>query len=373
MSDRALASKNTLSSLVDSALTDPLAPARTRAAGNMRVIGLMSADVPIELVVASRAFPLLLPPVVGAPTPLADRYLESGFGPAVRSILEQWLAGAFDFIDSVIFTRSNDSEQRLYYYLCELQRRGLVAGPRPLLYDLAKIERVSSERHSEVATRRLADQLGSDPHELAAAIHQRNNRRKLFQDLGLKRESSDPPTGVSVARMSRAADLNSSTSFDDALAGWLQSDFPRLTAPRVLLAGSAPADERMHAAVEAAGGCVVDEYGDHSLRRLGTPVPTDREPIEALSRHYQTLPYGPRIFGNRAAELVRRAVACHADGVIFWLSEQDDSLVWHTPAVLGVLRSASLPLLSLTRRQWEGDDETMASIRAFTSRLEPST
>ena len=48
----------------------------------------------------------------------------------MRSIAEQWLTGELDFLDAVVFPRSDDSAQRLYYYLCELQRRGARAAAR---------------------------------------------------------------------------------------------------------------------------------------------------------------------------------------------------------------------------------------------------
>ena len=103
---------------------------------------MASADLPCELIIAAGARPVSLPALADTATPLADRYSESSFfSPAAKSIVDQWLAGRFDFMDAVIFPRANDSLQRTYYYLCELRRRGLAAGPSPLLYDIAKIRR----------------------------------------------------------------------------------------------------------------------------------------------------------------------------------------------------------------------------------------
>ena len=89
-------------------------------------------------------------------------FLESAHAPELRIIVEQWLAGELDFLDAVIFSRTDESAQRIYYYLCELQRRGLCGGPRPLLFDLAKIARPTSIEHSRESTRRLAEELGSE-------------------------------------------------------------------------------------------------------------------------------------------------------------------------------------------------------------------
>ena len=96
------------------------------------------------------------------PTPRADAWLESKFPGWARSILEDWADGCFDELSAVLFSRADDAAQRLYYYVCELQRRGLISGPEALILDVAKIPRPSSEAHTIEAVRRLARELGLD-------------------------------------------------------------------------------------------------------------------------------------------------------------------------------------------------------------------
>ena len=117
--------------LVRTLRQDPQLVARDAAAAGKRVVGYVGNDVPVELIIAGGALPVRLRGVDAA-TPGADKFLESAFAPEVRSIAEQWLLGALDHLHTVVFARTDDSSQRLYYYLCELQRRGLCAGPRPL-------------------------------------------------------------------------------------------------------------------------------------------------------------------------------------------------------------------------------------------------
>jgi hypothetical protein len=78
----------------------------------------------------------------------ADRFVESSFTPELRLIVEKWLDGSLDHLDAVIFSRGDDSGQRVYYYLCELQRRGLCRGPRALLFDVATLARTASIEHT---------------------------------------------------------------------------------------------------------------------------------------------------------------------------------------------------------------------------------
>ena len=124
----------------------PLTPSKP-APRPGRLIGYVGRDIPVELILAAGATPLGIHGRAEQLTPHADRYLEATFTSASRSIAEQWLNGELDHLDAVIFSRSDDSAQRLYYYLCELQRRGLCAGPRPLMYDIAACAREIGRAH----------------------------------------------------------------------------------------------------------------------------------------------------------------------------------------------------------------------------------
>lgn len=375
-----------LKALVDTVLRDPLAGPRAHAAGGGRVVGIVGADIPVELVVAAGALPVQLPVLGDRPTPLAERYLEAGFSPGARSIAEQWLGGALEFIQAVVFSRSDDSAQRLYYYLSELQRSGRTAGPRPLLYDVAKIPRQTSIRHTEDSTVRLGRELGCDFEVLPDAVERRNRRRRLLEEVELLRESKAPPSGAEVARLACAMDMAFGLEFDTALSTWLERPRPVHTGPRLLLAGSVPPDERLHSAVEAAGGCIVGEAGDHSVARFGTAIAVGREAvgmndvangaalasgatIRALAEHYHALPCGTRGFEDRAERLLERVVARRADAVILWLIEEDEALVWDVPAMQQRMSAAGVPVLALTRRRWDLRDDALDLVRSFTAGL----
>lgn len=376
-----------LKALVAAVLGEPLANARAHHASGGCVIGMVGADIPVEIVLASGAMPLQLPVLADHPTPLADRYLEPGFSPAARSFAQQWLSGGFEFLQAVVFSRSDDSAQRLYYYLCELQRSGGTAGPRPLLYDVAKIPRQTSRRHTEDSTVRLANELGCDFSALPDAIEKRNRRRRLLEMLGLLRESQAAPPGPEVERLSRAMDLAFSLEFDTAFEAWLERPRSVHTGTRLILAGSVPPDERLHSAVETAQGRIVDEVGDHALARFGAPIAgatanaagragdaTYRREttIRSISDHYHALPCGSRGFEDRPDRLLERAVACRAHGVILWLIEEDEALVWDVPGMQQRLSGTGIPVLTLTRRRWDLGDDALELIGEFTARLRPA-
>jgi len=357
-----------LDRLVEGATRDPYAAARACAHDGGRVIGYVGAEIPVELIVAARAFPLRLPNFAQA-TPAADAYLESSFMPEARSVCEQYLHGALNFLDAIIFPRSNDSAQRLYYYLSELRSRGLAAGPEPLIFDLAKIPRATSRVHSRSAVSRLAAQIGAIEKALPGAIAQRNRRRELFAAAAAARLEQRRIAGSVMDRIFRAADFCDAGPFDAALDEYLRSARVEDAGLRLVLAGTAPPDDRLHRAVEAAGGNFVAELGDHASSSVALPLIPAGGSFEAIADHYQTSAIGPRAFVNRPAAIVGLAQRARAAGVITWLIEEEDSLIWDLPAQSRALAAAGIASLALVRRRWDGSDGAPQEITAFARTL----
>jgi hypothetical protein len=164
-------------------LADPLAQARDAD----RAIGFVGLEVPDDLLAASGRFAVHLPWSIDRSTPRADGWLESSFPVAARSILEDWAEGRFDFLEAVMFTRGEDSTQRLYYYVCELQRRGIIGGPEPLIFDVAKVPRPSSFGRTRESLVRLADRFGVDDEALREGIAATDRRRRWFADVTANR------------------------------------------------------------------------------------------------------------------------------------------------------------------------------------------
>jgi len=360
-----------LETLVTNTLLDPLAAARAYEQAGGRVIGYVGAEIPVELIIAANAMPLQVPVFGTTDFKSANQYLENSFEPAVRAITERYLQGELDFLEAIILPRSNDSAQRLYYYLCELRRSNMVGGPTPLIYDLAKIPRDSSLTHSEQATRRLAQTIGAEEIALPKAIAFRNRRRELLAAANVARSRHNNLQGSFIDRVFRAADLCEAIQFDTALSDWLERNQRKngIPGPRVLLAGSAPPDERLHRAVETAGGNVVAEFGDFASCSAQLPPIPEEGSFAALALHYRSLTHGPRAFIDRAEVTVACAQSAQVDGVIQWLTEQEEALVWDVPAQKSALAAAGIPILSMVRRCWDASDGTTDEIISFTKSL----
>jgi benzoyl-CoA reductase/2-hydroxyglutaryl-CoA dehydratase subunit BcrC/BadD/HgdB len=364
---------NAFESKVADALLDPLARARAHAARGRRVIGFVGAEIPVELIIASGAYPVRLASAVDANTDAADKYLESTFMPDVRSIAEQYLQGALNFMHAIILPRSNDSAQRLYYYLSELRTRQFRAAPVPLIFDLAKIPRDTSKLHSRNATQRLAAEISVLSSALPDAIRQRNRRRELFFRAMQMRLHHDSIRGSLMDRIFRSADFWDADEFDREFEEWLSKTSPPGSRRRLLLIGSTPPDERLHRAVEEGGGNVVSEGDAYASRSVSSPPIPAEGSLDGIADHYHALQVSTRAFIDRAAAIKNLALSATASGVIIWLIEEEDALIWDLPAESAALRASGIATLRLVRRRWDLSDGSLEEIKAFTRGLKDVT
>jgi benzoyl-CoA reductase/2-hydroxyglutaryl-CoA dehydratase subunit BcrC/BadD/HgdB len=358
-----------LEALVDRVLTDPLRAARSAGARGGRAIGYVGPDIPVELILAASAIPVRLCGTPAEATPGAERYLEASFSPESRSIAEQWLTGALDCLESVIFSRSDDSAQRLYYYLCELQRRGDCGGPKPLLYDLARIKRGLSLAHTIESTRRLAAELNVSEADLHGATARVNARLALLSELSALRAATPAPQGSLVHRITRASHCDWSMEFDRALERWLAAPVYADSRRRVLLVGSAPPDERLHRAVESAGATVVEELNDLSAAPLASSSRCANALEATAQRCYRTIG-AIRSLLQSPQDICRRAHELRVQGVIVWLIATETGLAWEAPHLERALRDAGVPVLLLTLQPWACEAETLRAVEQFVRTLE---
>jgi hypothetical protein len=347
-------------------IADPLQTARSAADGGRPVVGYVGSEVPVALVLAADALPVRLHGIAAGSTARADVFLESAFVPELRAITERWLAGDLDFLRCVVFPRADDSSQRLYYYLCELQRRGLCGGPQPLLYDIARIRREASVHHSRDSTKRLAQALGSRDDALAGAVQRVSEREALLEEVRHRCRAESPLAGSAGWRVRHAASCDWRDEFDVATAGWLNEARSIVRPRRILLAGDAPPTDSLHRIIEDAGGSVVLELtesivGDApaaaaSTDSLGDHFHARRNPVLAMREN-------PRWVADNAREV-------QADGVVLWLIEEDEALPWEIARQMHALREQNIPTLLLARQSWSTDEAARQQLAAFVAGVE---
>lgn len=350
---------NALEARLDAILKDPL---RMAAAGG--ALGYVGLDIPPDLLLAHPQGSCHLPWRIAQPTPLADEWLESSFPIWARSILEDWAAGRFDGFAQVLFTRGEDISQRLYYYVCELQRRGKIAGPEALILDIARIQRASSRQYSIRSLRHLAGQLQLTDEALKRGIHKANASRALFGKLRATR-CARGSVYEKWARASLFADVASLTDVSG-------SDPAASSVGRLILAGSSPPDDRLHRCVESCGWAVVDEFYDRNLERLGAAVdPQGDDLMAGVMKSWLAHTFLARNLNNPDARLLAEVQQAKADAVILWFARDDEALAWQVPRLRRALDEAGTPHVSLSARAWNFEDGSAAEIRSFLGGLRP--
>jgi hypothetical protein len=348
---------STIEAKLDDILAHPLRTAWNCGGGAWGYVGL---DIPADLLGVPGKVSCHLPWRKDGSNPLAARWLETSFPGWAFSILEDWAEGRFNCFEQVVFSRGEDASHRLYYYICELQRRGQLGGPRPLVFDIAKIPRESSRRHTVIALRKLMQDLDISEEHLVGGIHRTNALREAF--FGLQRRRTAP--GRLYEKLVRAS------LFDDVgglLEDWRPSeDETKHPVGMVALVGSAPPDETLHTAVESAGWTVVEEFYDRSMYRLRTAVdPATADPVSAAALGWLDHEDGKRGFIDPAQSIAVRLRDRKFDAAVLWSMREDESLAWRVPAQQAALAAAGIPTVVLTARTWNIDDGAVDEIQCF--------
>ncbi len=340
---------------LDEILAHPLRAALRSGGGAWGYVGL---DIPPELVSAPGRVSCHLPWRKQTSTPVAAQWLETSFPGWALSMMEDWAAGKFDCFEQVVFSRGEDAAHRLYYYVCELQRQGRLGGPRPLVFDIAKIPRESSRRHTVMAFRRLMGQLRLDDGQLIAGIQRANRLRELL--VGLQRRRTGP--GRVYEKLVRASLFADVTGL---LESWSPED-PPPHGRAVVLVGSAPPDDSLHEAVEGAGWTVVEELYDRSMYRMGGLVsPEASDPASAVVHQWLERESGKRGFADPAGAIDATLRGRKIDAAVLWSMREDEALAWRVPAQRAALAALGVPTLVLTARSWHVDDGVAGEIESF--------
>ncbi|SFK53025.1 2-hydroxyacyl-CoA dehydratase family protein [Geodermatophilus ruber] len=336
---------------------------RALAEQGRRVIGVVGADVPVELVEAAGAVAYRLhghPDVLSAE---AQEVLGASLDPVAHSVLTQVLGGSLTFLDGLVVSRDSQASLQLFYALRELRRLEPHRAIPPLhLLDLLHLPTEPTARYDEVRLGRLADVLGSWTGQpvtagLTASVAAVAELRHLLREVSDLRRGPRPVlTGTRVLRvLGAAAALPTDVSLP--LLRRLVDGAGALPAlpqgRRVYLTGSAQDHDEVYVALEAALGCLVvgedTDWGD-----LALSADVGGADLGALARAYRDR--GPAAatasLPRRAAwtaEQVRRSAAEVLLGVV---REHDEAPAWDFPAQRAAVAADGVPSALLARQPY---------------------
>jgi benzoyl-CoA reductase/2-hydroxyglutaryl-CoA dehydratase subunit BcrC/BadD/HgdB len=359
------------------AYTDRLGAARAAATQGRKVVGYVGNTVPVELIAAAGCVPVRIAPTEGDPS-AADTVIESFADTDMRLIFSQYCAGAYDMLDLLVIPRSTESQHKLYLALREAWRIGLVnRGPALRLHDILHTQRETSRAYGLARTAELWQQLctiggtrADDETALRDAIALTNRTRTLLHTLQQRRHAG-------MVRGSRALVATGATRFlppqraQAALQAWLAAaEATPAQGPRLLIQGCPLDHASLHRLVEQAGACVVAEDDEWGARAAGTPIATDREPLQAIFEHYWRDVPCVRLHPDIAGRVwFEQALADPTlDGVLFYLPPPDDIHGWAFPAQRAQVEDAGLPWL-LVREDARRPVALAAQLQAFIATL----
>lgn len=346
-------------------LQDPLCVAREAAQAGQRVVGYVGPDVPVEIILASGAVPVRLAADPDPRTPNADRFVERAFTPVIRSIAEQWASGRLDFLDRLVLPRSDDSAQRLYYYLCELQRRQPRNAPAPVIYDTSATERPGSATHAIAGTLKLARELGATESELPRAIDEVKEHNAALREISARQRSTRPLRGSVAVGLARALHFCWNAQFRQDVRTHLAHLPVASGSKRILLVGNAGPDDRLHRAIENGGATVVGELTDANWFAERVSEEALVNSLEALGHRAHERATLAQWLARPEETLLHVARSVRADAAVIWLIEEESALGWVLPHQLASLRRASFPTLALTRQSWDAGANTLDAIGHF--------
>ncbi len=339
---------------------DRTAAARVAKAAGRKVVGLVGATVPVELVLAAGAHPVNVAPLPGGPTPQADRYLEHHFDDSVRATLESLLAGDYEWLDLLVIPRTSDGYLELYYTLKEVVRLGYGRRVPPLyLYDLLHGRSEANRTYGLERTHELSSRLAATTgveitaERLMSAVREVNAQRGAVRRLlELRRDPREGVSGVDALCAIGAGRFLDPSAHRRLVERYLNEQrSPLEPAPRLLVVAGVPlTDLRLHRLLEDAGGCVVAEDDPWGSRFAGVDVRADAaDPLEAVFEKYYLDVPSPRLSPAVARDEWLRSQLARGefDGAVFYIPLSDTWFGWDYPRLKGHLDAAGVPSVLL--------------------------
>ncbi len=324
------------------AYRDRHAFAKAAKANGRRVVGYLSNTVPVEVILAAGMVPVRVSGFPNDRVDLADRTMERFFPGRVRSIYDQVLRGALNFLDLLVIPRCEEAFLQLYYFLLEARRREpRRAMPEIYLFDLLQTPGKLTEEydHDRVqAFRERIEKLGGHPigdEAIGDAIGAVDRSRRLLARLNELRVEEPPRlSGLDMLRVVGAVEFLDRDDHSADVRELVSSELPPLSSgPRLAIKGTPVDWDGLHQVVEECGAHIV--FDDHSWgdRLFEMRVPVNDAPIAALACAYRDRAISVRSYPQKAldAEFVAKVKRLRLDGVIFFLEEWDDTLGWDYP------------------------------------------
>ena len=189
--------------------------------------------------------------------------------------------------------------------------------------------------------------LNASEDELRTSIAESNRARGCVRDI-LRKRSEGQLEGSAALELIRGFYSEDRGVFADRVLDRLKGIEEHVAAdrPHILIKGAPLKDASLHRQVEEAGGYVVAEDDWRGSRAAGdTDVCVNKDPVTAVFEKYFYDEVSPRVHPSehRDAWFRREIDRGQVDGVLFYVSPEDDVQGWDYPGQLAYLESRAIP------------------------------
>lgn len=351
---------------------------RVRGDCGRGIIGYISKNVPIELILAAGLLPIQLTGSPDESTLVGDVYMDDVFDGDVRSLFNRILEGHFNFCDLIIIPRTSEGLLQLYYLLLEVQKwEPKRRFPDVYLFDLLQTPYWTTGRYVrgrvDALRQRLEGLSGKQIDDvcLGEAVTAVNRTRDLQRDINaLRRETPSRLSGSDALRIFGASGFVSTAEYHELLAEIIASPpAPLADGVRVMIKGSSHDNTRFYELVERCGAIVVSDDHTSGERNFDGYVRAADDPTDAIAFYYQTQSYSPRSYpqSDQDARFLANVEAAKVDAVIFFIEEHDDTFGWDYPDQKKALDRIGVSSLYLPLQSYREPDTAAqeAAVREF--------
>ncbi|GAB1263356.1 2-hydroxyacyl-CoA dehydratase subunit D [Aurantivibrio infirmus] len=369
---------DTLLEPIQSIINDRRSQARKWKSKGGKVVGYLSNNIPLELIEAAGMMPFHLNGDPKQNTEHADEFMEPAFDPITRVIFDSLLKGDFEFVDLILLPRSNDAQQRLYYYICEIQRKHPhYKLPPVFLVDLLSSPRATTEKHNLLKFKEFLTFLESftesviDEQKISAAIKSYNLVRNQLREFNHYRadpnsalSSLDAYHAYSATQCLTVEDLTQAltkilATLEEKLKLKTRDDLEVGTKKRFILAGNGVDHPDLHRFLDSLGATVAGDYHSYGNHFLVTQINEEIDPLEAITEHYYRDTKSSRSFNFDPEEIVRFAKQQNASGILFHYLKKEEAITWLYPKQQLAAKEHGLKVVMLPEQDYETKTDVM--------------
>jgi benzoyl-CoA reductase/2-hydroxyglutaryl-CoA dehydratase subunit BcrC/BadD/HgdB len=331
------------------------------------IVGYISNNVPVELILAAGLVPIQLCGSADETTLTGDVYMEEIFDGYVRSLFNRLLEGRFNFCDLIVIPRTSEGLLQLYYYLAEARKWEPERHfPEVYLFDLLQTPYWTTGRYVRGRVDAFKQRLEALTHKpieessirnaVAAVNHTRDLQRKVN---ALRRQTPPRLSGSDALRAFGAGGFVSPDDYRKLLTELLEAP-PSPMAPntRVMIKGSPHDNIRFYELVERCGATVVADDHAGGERMFDGNVREADDLLDAIAFYYQTDSFSPRSYpqSDQDARFLANVEAAKVEAVIFFIEEHDDTFGWDYPDQMKALDRLGIPSLYLPFQSYRSPD-----------------